>query len=882
LNNSRKSYPQFIQNQLVLFQRALILCVIFCTPFLAFSQIEIPDVSDTTGVTFVDSIGQDSVGFHVSNHQSSLEDQVEYTADDSIVMDLKEKKAYLYGNAQIFFQDIKLNAEYIVVDFDQKDVFAAGIIDDSSQAYVGRPEFNDDGKVYEADTMRYNFETKKGISFGVLTTEDDGYIHGERILRDSLENIYVKNAKFTTCNLPDPHFYIKADKIKVVPKKQIVTGPANLVIEDISTPLFVPFGFFPIPEKRKHGILFPTFGESAERGFNLRGLGYYIPVSDYFDVQVAGDFYFRGSWGVSVRSNYYKKYKYRGNVTFSYNLNEFNEPESPSYKVSNDYKFGWQFSRDSKAKPGSNFSANVNFVTSNFLKNNTTNYQDIISTTSVSSVSYGKSFFKNKLNIGLNSNMNQNLSTGDLDLTLPQLTANVTRQLPFKKFNSSNKTLRSFLRNLGFSYSGTFRNEITTKDTLLISGIGEVFGKTPRPTLDILSSDFRNGVSHSIPISTSFKAFKWVTVSPRFDFKEYWYLKTTEKTWDSAGDSLITDHNIGGFERGFNYNTSIGFSTILYGIKNFKSGKLRAIRHVARPNISAVWSPDFNQGEENGYRTYTDSSLVVHSYSIYEKSLLGRPSGGPQALLNFGLGNNLEIKVKSKKDTANGGIKKVKIIESMNVGSGYNFLADSLRLRNFSIRGNTTILNKIRMTFSTTLDPYTYDSTGGVAVKTNEFLWNSSRKLGQLTNSTISISTNLNPQAFKKKTSDNVNDEELEYINNNINNYIDFNLPWSLSLNYNLNARTPALQEAHISQSITFNGDIKLSENWKFGMSSGFDITRKELAFTSLDFYRNLHCWEMDFRWYPIQRQMFEFSIRVKSSTLQELKLNRKRSWWDL
>ena len=356
-----------------------------------------------------DSISEESNLFSISNHQSDIEDQVEYDAKDSTILDLNAQKAYLFGDAQINFQDITLKADYIAIDFRTKDVFATGIVDDSTQNYIGRPSFDDAGKIYEADTMKYNFESKKGMSFGVLTTEKDGYIHGERVLRDSQENIYVKNAQFTTCNLPDPHFYIQADKIKVIPGKQIITGPANLVIEGINTPLVVPFGFFPIPEKRKHGILFPTFGQSQERGYNLRGLGYYLPINDFFDVQIAGDIYFRGSWGFTLRSNYYKRYKYRGNLQFSFNRNEFGEPESPSFRVSNDYSLRWNYTKDAKSRPGSNFSANVNFVTSSFLKNNTTNYEDIISTNSNSSISYSRGLFNRKINLSIASNINQNL-----------------------------------------------------------------------------------------------------------------------------------------------------------------------------------------------------------------------------------------------------------------------------------------------------------------------------------------------------------------------------------------------------------------------------------------------------------------------------------------
>ncbi|MDB4107213.1 putative LPS assembly protein LptD [Bacteroidia bacterium] len=856
-----------------------------CTHFFAFSQTADSTITtDSDSSYVVTSLGADSIGFSIADHKSSLDATIEYEADDSIILDLPNKKAYLYGNAKIFYQNVKLNADYVVIDFDRKDVFATGIINDTTGKYVGRPGFEDAGKIYEADTMRYNFETKKGISFGVLTTEKDGYIHGDRVLRDSLENIYVKNARFTTCNLPEPHFYIKADKIKVIPKKQILTGPANLVIADINTPLFVPFGFFPIPEKRKKGILFPTFGESQERGFNLRGLGYYLPINDFIDIQATADIYFRGSWGATIKSNYYRKYKYRGNLQFSFNKNEFGEPESPSYKESNDYRLGWTFSRDAKAKPGRSFSANVNFVTSSFLKNNTTNYEDIISTNSNSSISYSRGFFNRKLNMSLNSNMTQNLSTGDLSMTLPQLTANVSRQMPFKKFNSKNKTARSFMRNLGISYQGTFKNQITTIDTVLVSGVGDIFGRNAAVGTPKLGDDFRNGVSHRIPISTSFKALKWITVSPNFNFSEYWYFKTTKKSWDYTDSSVFTNNNIGGFARAFSYSTSIGLSTILYGIKNFqKESKLQAIRHVVRPNISAVWNPDFSQGEKNGYREYIDSGNVAQSYSIYENALLGRPTAGPQGSLNFGLGNNLEIKILSAKDTANGGIKKVKIIESLNLSSGYNFLADSFHLSNFGISGNTTILNKIRMNFRTTFDPYSYnlDTSGTRTSRYGDFALNGMKKLGHFTSSSLSISTNLNPKAFKKKTSKNVNDNELEFINNNLQNYVDFNLPWSLSLNYNFRAKTPALLGKELNQSITFNGDIKLTENWKIGVSSGYEITKKELAFTSLEFFRDLHCWQMHFKWYPIQRQMFEFGINVKSSTLQDLKLNRRRSWFD-
>lgn len=888
--NTKLTYLQRTNYQPLLFQRLSLLCLLLCTTLLIQAQTRDSSTSldsiitTADSLTTNDSLNGDSISFSIANHKSDLDAPVEYQAEDSIVMDLPNKKAYLFGKAQIVFQDITLIADYIEIDFDSKDVFATGTKDDSSGNYVGRPSFDDKGKIYEADTMKYNFETKKGISFGVLTTEKDGYIHGERVLRDSLENIYVKDAKFTTCNLPDPHFHIKADKIKVIPRKQIVTGPANLVIEDISTPLFVPFGFFPIPEKRKKGIIFPTFGESAAFGFNIRNLGYYLPVNDYIDLQLSTDVYFRGSWRAALNARYNRRYKYSGNLSLETSRFRRGEPEDPSFQITSDYKVNWRYRRDNKAKPGTTFGANVNFFTSSFLENNSTNFDDVISTNSNSSINYSKSLFNRNLNLAVTSNMSQNLGTGSLNLTLPQLTANVSRQLPFKNFNSDNKTLKSFMRNLGLSYTGTFKNEINTGDSTLVGSVGELFDGNLSVNAEQLADDFRNGVSHTIPIATSFKALKWVTVSPSFNFSEYWYFRTTEKTWDDTRDTLLVNNNVGGFERAYSYGTSIGLSTIIYGRKYFKGdGKLRAVSHVVRPNVSAVWNPDFNTGEENGYREYIDSSGEAQSYSIFENGLLGRPTRGPTAGLNFGVGNNLEIKVKSKKDTANGGIKKVKIIENLNIRSGYNFLQqDAYYLSNVVLSGNTTILEKIRMTFGATLDPYSWQlDSNNNPERFNELAWISEQKIGYLRAANLSFSASLNPDAFKRKENENVNQEELEFVNNNIEHYVDFSIPWDLRFTYNIRTSRTPLQENTIQQAITFSGNINLTDNWKISLNSGYDFLNKKLTFTTIDLNRDLHCWQMTFRWAPIGRQFFDFGIAVKSSTLQDLKLNRRRSWFD-
>ena len=847
----------------ILNQRILTLFSILFISISAICQTDtIP--GGTSDIKFPgDSLKKDSISISLQS-KSGLDSKVSYGADD-IVLKLKEKKAYLYSNAWITYEDIRLEADYIELDFGSKDLFARGV-KDSAGAYVGRPQFTDKGKVYEADTMKYNFESKKGLSMGVLTTEKDGYIHGTKVLRDSMENIYVKEAKFTTCNLPDPHFYISADKIKIIPQKQIVTGPANLVIADIPTPLVVPFGFFPIPEQKSKGLIFPNFALDPTYGYFFRGLGYYFPVNDYLDVQVTTDFYFRGLFGVALRTNYNRRYRYRGSLGVDYRVIPSGEPETPSFQSQRDFKVVWSYIQDPKARPGSNFSANVNFNTSDYNKNFNTDYEAIVRSTNTSSVSYSTSFFKGKLNLSATSRVDQNLSTEDVDITLPQLTVSMPQQLLF-----ANTLVKSkFLRNLGITYTGNFRNEAHVKESTFLSS--QVF------------DSLQNGITHQIPIRTSFKALTWVTVSPNFTFNEFWYFRTTEQTWDDVNDTLLINDRVQGFSRAHQFRFNVSFSTILYGQnqKAFK-GPVKFIRHVMRPNFGLTWNPDFTEGKENGYRTVqVDDTGTMRSYSIYENALMGRPSFGPNGSITFGLGNNLEMKVRVKSDSGGFDTKKIKLIENLNINSNYNFLADSLKLADFSFRGNTTILNRLRLNFSTTLDPYIQETDGNRVYTINRFVWDEKKRLGWFTNYDIQASFALNPEAFKRKENPNVNQDELEYINNNPQDYIDFNIPWNVSFNYTYRVNRNYFGDDDPSQSLTLTGEINLTPNWKVRANTSYDLTQKEINLTSFEFYRDLHCWQFNFKWYPIGRRMFEFSINVKSSTLQDLKMNRRRSWWSL
>jgi hypothetical protein len=812
------------------------------------------------------SISPDTIGIKkISSEKSGLESKVTYKAEDSIYFDLNEKKVYLFHHSNMAYEDMELKAEYIIVDFNKKEVFARGG-KDSSGKETGRPVFKQGDQKFDADEMTYNFETKKGISNGVVTSEGEGLVYGKKVLRDSTGNIYVKNARYTTCDDHNPHFFVSARKFKIIPGKQVVTGPANLVIADIKTPLVVPFGFFPVAKEAKRGILFGTYGETQDRGFYLRDFGFYTPVNSHMDMSLTADYYFRGSWGAKIRTNYKKIYKFSGNFGFNYNLNLYGEKESPEFRKDKDYSLNWQYYQDAKAKPGRNFSANVNYSNGRYFRNNSFDASKIVQSNANSSISYSKSMFNNKLNLSANGRLAQNLQTEVVDVDLPTMTLSVARWMPFE----TKTTPKQLLKNFGLSYQSNLSNQASVKEKNLFKAT-------------VLDS-FRNGISHSIPISTSFKALKYFSLSPSLNFNEYWYFKTVRKTWDETRDTLITE-NVNGFKRTMQYNTSISLSTILYGAKTFKRGKIYAIRHVVRPQLSANWNPDFTKGSAFGYRDVkVDTLNRVARYSIFENGIVGYANGKSSASLNFGIGNNIEMKIRSAKDTANDGIKKLKLIESLNVSGGYNFLADSLKLSNIGINGNTTLFNKVQFNFSGTLDPYSFDSTNGSFYRVNKLAVKDLGKLGRFTNGNLSMSTNLNPRAKKDKPGVKPTEEEQAIIDRNPGAFVDFNLPWSLNISYNLSYSKQFVEKGRLDHSTTFSGDLSLTENWKIGLSSGYNFRTKELSMTKIDFFRNIHCWEFSVGWIPFgSRQSYDFMIRAKASSLRDaLKLNRRGNWYDL
>ncbi|MCB0735378.1 MAG: LPS-assembly protein LptD [Flavobacteriales bacterium] len=803
--------------------------------------------------------------------KGGLKSKVMYHAQDSVRLLMKSRKVMLYGKAEVTYEDMKLEADFIEVSFETNDIHAVGI-PDSNGIIQGKPIFTTDGEPYYAEEMWYNFKTKKGISTGVVTQVDQGTVRGEKILKDSLDQMYIRHASYTTCNAEHPHFWIAASKFKVIPEKQAVSGPANLVIAGVNTPIVLPFGFFPIQQKRSKGVLIGKFGEQQRFGFYLTDFGYYTPVNEYIDLKLTGDFYFRGSWGLGLSSNYKRLYKYNGNFQFKYNHFLFGEPESADFSKSNEIRIVWNYRRDAKAKPGRSFTANVNYVTKNQQRFTSSNVDDILATTANSTVTYSRSFFNRKLFFTLNNRITQNLTTGDLNVDLPDINLNMNRIQPFKSL-PGNKSKLMVLRNFGFTYNGMFKNNISVNQDSMFE-----FNNRVLRIHDDLRNGLKNGIRHSLSGNTSFKVLKYFTLSPSVSYTDVWYSKTLSKTWDT--DTLLED-NTPGFSRSGWYSASLALNTTVYGMKTFKKGKIAAIRHVIRPGISGGYAPQYQEEFNAGYRqVQVDTMGNMDWYSIYDGALYGGPSGSRNASLNFSISNNFEMKVRTK-DTANPE-KKIVLLDNLGFTGGYNFIADSLKLSNIGVSAFTSLFDKkLRVNSSLTVDPYNFaEDTAGINRRIDQYMFETG-KLGRITSARLSLNTSLKPDMFRKKKPGEEKSDQPE-MDSRGRYFSDFSAPWDLNLQYTINYSQSFDEEARREQTIKYQGNLKLTQNWRIGFTSGYNFVARKTAISSVDFARDLHCWEFNFHWVPVGTyKQFNFELRVKASTLQDLKIRRQQSWFD-
>ena len=753
----------------------------------------------------------------------------------------------LYGKAEVTYGDIKLKAAIIKIDWKNSLLYAEGTYD-SNHKYIDAPVYTEKDQPYNAKRMIYNFKTKKGKLFDLITQEGESYIHGSILKKDSQDVVYVKNAKYTTCSDTEPHFYIAASKIEIMPK-QIISGPAYMVIEGVPMPLAIPFGFFPSKNKRSSGIILPAYGESMDRGFFLKGGGYYFGLSDHFDLLVKGDIYSHGSWLANVSSNYAKRYKYSGNLSVNYAINKFGDPETPEYSVSKDFSITWVHTRDPKARPNSSFSANVNAGTQNSFRNNSVNPDQILSNNLQSGISYAKQFAGTPFSLSVILRHTQNLSQKTISITLPNFSFNMAKIYLFRGHSAIEK--KRWYSDIGLSYTMNFSNRIDTYDTLFLK---------PQTW-----NTWQNGFSHSIPLNTSFTLFKYLNVSPQISYNGYTYFKRTTRRWEN--DTLVSTDESGVYQLN-QYSASTRLGTKIYGMYKINSMGIIAVRHLVTPSVSFSYSPDFSDPKYGYYYTVQADTLGTKKmFSHFEKGILGSPGSGRQGNMSFDLQNNLEAKVRDKKDTTGTGTRKVKIIDNFDINCGYNFLADSMNLSTIRYSGNTTLFrDKLSVQFSGVLDPYLLNPYG---VRVNQFLINKYNGAFRLTNFNLTFSTSFNSLKSKKREVD----KDAEYE--------PFDMPWNLSLSYTYDYNKPGFTVT-TTQSVEVSGYLNLTKKWRITFRSGYDVVNKQATFTSLDVHRDLHCWEMSFSCIPFGTlQSYSFRINVKSSVLRDLKIDKKKAYYD-
>ncbi len=792
---------------------------------------------------------------------TDFKSKVEYHAEDSIIYDFDLGKVFLYGRAWMVYEDIRLDANYIDIDFNTKVLFSSGLPDSTGQI-AGTPIFKQGTEEFNADSIRYNFNTKRGKISEISTKDGDSYIHGTTVKKEPDNTTYIRNGYYTTCDAPHPHFYLKSNKIKVIPNNKVVTGPADLYIMDVPTPLAIPFGFFPNRKGRSSGILFPQYGESQQLGFFLRNGGYYLGLNDHFDLALTGDIYSKGSWRANAFSNYAWKYRFNGNVSVNYSNTKNSRPEFPDYSFEEAFFIRWNHSQDGKARPGMSFTANVNAGSSTFYQYNLSNATNFLTNTFTSSIAWAKSWTGKPYNLSASLSHSQNTQTRDINLSLPAVTFNVARQTPFKRKLATGD--QRWYEKIGVGLTSSLLNSIATKDTLLFR----------EGSLD----QFRYGIQHTVPINTSLNVAKYFTVSPGISYTERWYLKTIEKTWDPDSGVIDVD-TVNGFKAARDFSLSVNMNTRIYGMLQFRKGKISAIRHVITPTIGFSWRPDFS---ERGYGYYkqvqADSAgLLQQQYSIFEGGIYGGPGAGKSTLMNFSLDNNFEMKIRQKTDSTET-LKKVKLLESLALNGSYNFAADSLRLSNINVSGRVTILERVSLNMFGTFDPYVVTQEG---VRINTFEWDANGKPARFTNGNLSVNFNITKRK-KEYKSDKATETELSEINRDPERYLDYNVPFNLTVGYNFFYQNNIALPDQLTQTLNFSGDLSLTPAWKVTFNSGYDFEQKDLSYTSLGINRDLHCWEMSLNWVPLGfQQNFFFQINVKSSVLQDLKLTRKNDRFD-
>ena len=846
----------------------------------------------------LDSLGMNSLAADTTKKKEPLDAPVIYEASDSIVF-TKEGYAHLYGEGKVNYQNIELTSAVITMNMDSSTVYATGVTD-TAGGETGSPIFKDGETPYESKIMRYNFKTKKGFINSIVTQQGEGYVTSEEGKKGANDEIYMRHGKYTTCdNHEHPHFYLKLSMAKVRPKKNVVFGPAQLVVEDVPLPIAVPFGFFPFNSSYSSGFIMPTYGDEMNRGFYLRDGGYYFAISDQMDLKVLGEIFTKGSWGLSAASNYNKRYKFSGSFNASYLVTKTGEKNMPDYSVSKDFRIQWSHRQDAKANPNSSFSASVNFATSSYDRSSLSslyNPQQYSQNTKASSVSYSRNFPEIGLNISGAFNITQNTRDSSLSMTLPDVNISLNRIYPFKRKKSAGD--ERWYEKISLQYTGSITNSISTKDNLLF--------KTPL-------TQWENGMQHKIPVSATFNLFKYINIVPSFNYTERWYLRKVKQSYDASPTSRdhVKRDTINGFNRLYDYNLSLQMNTKLYGMYKplFMKSKELQIRHVFTPTVSYTYTPDFGKSRYGYYDTYTytdeDGEVRTVEYSPYEGAVYGYPGKNMSQNISFSIDNNIEMKMKSDKDTT--GYKKISLIDQLGASLSYDVANKKWSDLSMNLRLKLTKSYTFNMNASFATYAYQFDENGNVVVG-DRTEWSYGR-FGRFQGYSGSFSYTLNNDTFKKlfgkkeedeknkdnkgkeENEDEETEEETEEQNNNSNmrktekasvdsdGYLAFKLPWSVSLSYSYSIREDRSKDINIktmrypyslTHSLNVSGNFKIGSRWNMTYSTGYDFTSKEMSMTTLNITRDLHCFNMSCGLVFGPFTSYNFSIRANSSMLTD------------
>ena len=889
-----------------------------------------PDVADSSRFAGVDTTKMDSLQLAIYHHNKQIDDSIRadsvmrarsngidapviYSADDSIVYDAATGTAYLYGNSKVNYENMKLASDKVYMNLDSNTVRATGTADSTEEGGIkGKPIFTMGKDEYKTDTMAFNFKSKKGLIKGIYTEQQEGFLTGEVGKRDSTGVIYLQHGRYTTCDKPHPDFYIALSRAKVRPGKDVVFGPAYLVVADVPLPLAIPYGFFPFSKKYSSGFIMPSYGDEKDRGFYLRDGGYYFAISDKWDLKLLGEIYTKGSWGVTAASNYRKRYRYSGAFLFSYQNTKTGDKGLPDYAEQESFKLQWNHRQDPKANPYSSLAASVNFATSSYERNNLTsmyNPQTLTQSTRTSSVSWSTTFSSIGLSLSATTNLAQNMRDSSIQMTLPDLNISLSRFYPFKRKHAVGK--ERWYEKISMSYTGQLSNSISTKEDRFLHSN--------------LFKDWKNAFQHSIPVQANFTLFNYINVTPSFNFTDRMYSKKILRSWDGVKQKEVNDTTYG-FHNVYNWSFGMSASTKLYGFwtpsRKLFGDKIQAIRHVITPQVSFSYSPNFGARRYGYYDSYqyTDASgnVKLVEYSPYQEELYGVPGKYKTEMISWDVSNNIEMKIKSDKDST--GFRKISIIDELGASMSYNAAADFHRWSDLSVRLRLKWWKNYTFSMNAQFATYAYElDASGKPYVGNHTEWSYGR-FPRFQGMSQNFSFTLNPEKLKKwfghkddtdddKTTESSDgpdtdiesnmDDDLEkgkyaakkkrgdIAETDDNGYMSFNMPWSLTIGYGITMRentagrfnTRTMRYPYkFSQTLNVSGNIRISDGWNINFSSGYDFENHAMSMTTASLSRDLHCFNMSASVVLAPYTSYNFTFRCNASTLTDALKYDKRS----